>query len=575
MKHCRWIALLLVLIVLLSACDGNGLLYDNKGKSFAELFSTIHSDQRLIPFPDMPYERPDENTMKMAFETTAKLAEEGQDYDALIIALKEAREVYDEFYTLDNIALIRADADQTDPYYSEEYAFCEQLQSQVEQWQEKMMQACAASPLRRALERDGYVQIHELDYYENSDDYNDEMVELYQRESELISAYRERISNPQILLNGQRVNLNEYLMGDLTEEEYNEAYRTYLLSINEDVGDIFCSLVRLRKQIAEKSGYASYEQLQYDYYGRDYTPEEVGIYLDSIRDHLAPYRETVVYQGMYDERMYPSLSENQIMDLLEKSMKKLGTPASSTFEMMKQYSLYNIVPNFNKAASSYTVFLNSYGVPYMFVNAYGDVEDIMTASHEFGHFLAANTQENSAYTLDIDETVSQGMEYLTLYNMNTFMNKRQYEALARIKLLDTLDTYTMQAACATFERAVYSLNDDELNTNKLNELSRQCFKSYGCVEFGEQNSGLYWTEIQHFFELPFYVLSYCTSVDVAMQLYRQELCEEGTGWTAYQKLMSEAGYPFLTAISYSGLENPLEEGHVKQMLAVLQEQLEK
>ena len=580
MKHCRWLALLLALALLLTGCDlkyyVQDVLPEQNGGVFSEIFSGIAPDEQektLVPFSEMPYTRPDEDALHALFNKAADLADEGKDADALMEALDAAFEAYDEFYTLDAIAMIRADADQTDAYYRDEYAWCEQLSSQSEQWLETMLKACAGSKLRKKLERAGYFAPHELDYYEDSDDYNDEMVKLYQQESELISAYRELTADPQVTLNGETVSLNEYLSGDISDEEYDEAYNTYLRDINEEAADLYCKLVRLRKTIAGACGYDSYEQMQYDYFGRDYGPDEVEDYLTSIREQMAPYRKALIEQGEYDKLTYPTVSERRIMSDLEKAMDKLGDPAASDFRMMREYELCDISVSLRKAQTSYTVYLPSYGVPYIFSSTYGDIEDELYVAHEFGHFVDAYYSDNANASLDLGECFSQGMEYLTLCNLRDILSEREYEALARIKLLDTLDTYAGQASYAAFEHAVYELPDEELNAETLNALSLKCYQDYGCDEMSEEACRLFWTQVSHFYELPFYVLSYCTSADAAMQLYQKELEIPGAGWDAYKSLLDDTGFPFLMALERAKLESPLCEGRAEQALAILKAQM--
>ena len=575
----RWIALLLSLALLLTGCSPINLLQqalqDGQPSTFDKIMEALTGVKMTVPFSEMPYVHPEEETLQALFDAAIDAAGK-LDENALMDALDTASMAYWDFHTYHTIAMIRSDSDQTDTYWMEEYAWCELLSSKVEQWMEQMLQACALSPLRARLERAGYFLPHELDAYEDSDSYNDEMVALYQRESELISDYRELTADPTITLDGAEVPLNEYLsQEDVPEEEQEEVYLAYLQQINEEAAEIYCELILMRREMAEVAGYTDYEAFQYDYFGRAYTPEDVADYLADIQEILGPYRQALTARGAYDAITFPPMAEETLLPTLQKVMEALGQDAAQALDCMLEYELYNVSSSLTKAPISYTAYLPSYEVPYLFVNTYRDVEDVLYTAHEFGHFLPAWLYGYGVGSLDLDETYSQGMEYLTLCHLESILSESDYEALLRIKLLDTLDTYTMQGALASFEQAVYALPEEELNAETLNALSLSCMQDYGCVDGDEEFCSLYWSQVTHLFEMPFYVLSYCVSVDSAMQIYQKELAQPGDGRDAYFALLDSPDIFFPEELETVGLESPLSEGRVEQALELIKNQLPK
>ncbi|MBE6932314.1 MAG: hypothetical protein E7464_02900 [Ruminococcaceae bacterium] len=577
MRIWRVTALILCAALLLTGCSSMELIQQimNEGSTpFAEVMQELAGVEPMVPFSQMPYTQPDEAALQELFDTATTLAEEAKDVNALMDALDAAGEAYSDFYTQTAIAMIHADSDQTNEKWQEEYAFCDRLSAQVEQWMEQMLQACALSKLRGRMEREGYFYPHELDAYEESDSFNDEIVALYQQESELVNDYRTLCADPEILLDGGTVKLNDYLAReDLTEEAYNAAYLAYLQQINEEAAALYCELVLIRRQIAEKSGYADYETFQYDFYGRDYVPQDVEAYLAEIRALLGPYREELIGSGEYDAITYPGMTEGRLMSGLAESMELLDPAAADAFTYMEEYELYNVSTSLKKAPTGYTTYLYSYNAPYIFVDTYGDVEDILYTAHEFGHFLSSYENGLMDVALDLEETYSQGMEYLTLQNMQTILSRSDYEALCRIKLLDTLDTYTQQGAYAAFEQAVYALPEESLNAETLNELFSELMQEYGCGEDGEEFDRVYWTQLSHLYEMPFYMLSYCVSVDSALQIYERALEDTEDAWEVYRTLLDSPHLPFLDAVEKADLESPMHEGRAKAVMELLEEQL--
>lgn len=571
MKRRRILALLLVFSLLLSGCGSVRFVRQLMGLDTGMYFSP-YGIKRLVPFSQMAYERPDADELERLFSEAAQLAEAGDDADATMDALERAFAAYSELYTADTIAMIHADADTRDLYYPDEYAYCELLTSQAAQWNENTLKACAESPCRKEMEDAEYFLPGELDYYLDSDDYNDELVALYQKEDTLIADYRDLLADPEVELDGKTVKLNEYLAGPVSDDEYRIATETYLRQINREAAEIYCDLIRVRREIAEANGYESCEEFMYDSYGRDYTPQEVAAFLSDIQRDLAPYQAELTAAGIYDSLEYPAVTEAQVMDILSKSMEKLGPPASSDFRFMRNYELCDATPSLNKSGVSYTTYLPAYGVPYILVSAYGDIEDLLYTAHEFGHFLVAQEYGNGCASLDLDEVYSQGMEYLTLCNLQGLLNEDDYQALVRIKVMDSLASYVDDAIGTAFEKLAFELPDDELTPEKLNSLYQECLEAYGNPDASHDDVRLYWTQVAHIFEYPFYMLSYSTSVDAAMQIWQKELEKPGAGWECYQALMEECTESFLPALKAAGLESPLAEGRTAQALSLLKSQ---
>jgi oligoendopeptidase F len=575
----RLLALTLALCLLLTGCIPYRLWKklterDQSALEYAvnQAAESIAGAGEMPRFSELPYGSPDAQALREVFETARTLAEEGRDADELMDALDRAFEAYDEFYTLDAIAMIRADADQTDDYWAGEYERCERLLPQVDQWYEQMLRACAGSPKRRTLEFRGYFGYGELDYYEDNSDFSDELVGLMERESDLEAEFRTLGSD--FDLDGEEMDLDEYLAReDLSEDEYAQGYTAYLRSVNAEASRIYAELIGVREQIAEAWGYDSYEEYCYDYWGRDYTPAEVDAYLEDIGRVLGPYYKTLYDGGEYDKISFPALSERDLMHELGEVMTSLGYPADEAFDYMERHELCDVRADLRKAAMSYTTYLYSYGAPYIFVDAYGDVEDLMYTAHEFGHFLAAYSQGYSDTSLDLDETYSQGMEYLTLPKLRDSLTNHRYQALLRIKLLDTLSTYAEEGAWASFEHAVYALPAEERTAERFNELSTECLRAFGCAD--EEQNVLWWTQIDHLFEMPFYLASYCVSVDSAMQLYELALEDPDKAWDTYRTLLDCWDLSFSDALAEAGLDSPFVPDRAEHAKMTIEAQLPK
>lgn len=564
MKRIRILALLTAISLLLTGCASARFITQLMGLD-ADPYAP-YGYLQLVPFEEMTYEHMDADAIAAKFDAAAEAAQTAEDADTVIDALEAAYGDIIDFYTMDTLAMIHTDLDTTDLYYPEEYAYCEQQLPMLGQAQERALQACAKSPQRKAMETMNYFAPGELDAYESEGYYNEETVALLEKENELLADYRALIADPVITLNGEQIHLDDYMAEDITDAEYQNAYTEYLRQINADAAQLYCELVRVRKQIAEAGGYAGYAEQMFEDFARDYTPEDALDLIQTVQRELVPSREKWSEDDIWEK--LPAMSEGKLMNLMEQSMQELGAPAAEVFRIMKNYHLYDVTPSIKKSGQSYTTYLNSYGVPFMMISAYGDFEDLLVVSHEFGHFLSDYESGNGAYSLDLAETFSQSMSFLSLSTLKDTLSDSEYDLYRRLILNDILSSIMDGSLATSFEMQVFDLPDSELTPENLNRLYAQCLRDYGTPEYAEDAYRLAWTQISHLYDYPFYMISYCMSADTALQIYLLEE-ENGTGWDCYQTLLDYASETYLTALDAAELDSPLEKTCFYEALELL------
>lgn len=115
-----------------------------------------------------------------------------------------------------------------------------------------------------------------------------------------------------------------------------------------------------------------------------------------------------------------------------------------------------------------------------------------------------------------------------------------------------------QTAYADFEDRVNLLPDDELTLDAINDTYEAVMRDYGQYMAGmDWYNRLAWIDITHFFSAPCYVISYCTSADVALQLYQLESEHASNGLDAYQALLDAASEnDFLELLEACDLQSP-------------------
>lgn len=523
-----------------------------------------------IRFADMQYTRPELDTLRGDVEAAESALDSGESADAVIELLDVCYEDYYAFSTMYTLAEIRYLLDMSDEYYEEEYGFCSDSYSAVQQLMERLYSACARSKLADKLEESYFWEGFVEEYGEGAElSYSDEAVALMQRESELLGEYYALGVSPVIELDGENVDLSDYL-AEADAEEYSAALTEYYRQYNPRFAEIYIELVKTRRALALKMGYESYEQMQYASYERDYSVADAEAFTADVKEYIVPLYEELMALEPYNAVEYYYMSEERLLDAVGGTMEKIGGAADEAFDFMENGELYDVQSGENKADMSFTVYLDSYSAPFAFVTPYTDTEDILTLSHEFGHFLDAYYNYNAYESLDLSEFFSEGMEYLALLYSKDELDEDEYASLQRIKMLDALELYVSQTAYAEFESRVYAMDDEALTAEALNLLSLELAKDYGYYDgVSEDYYALSWFDVTHFFESPFYVISYPVANAAAFGIYELELSSPGAGLDKYNELLPRNYTSLIESLDSAGLESPFAAGRVEKIAAGL------
>ena len=563
---------LLLALAMLAGCGGAG--------SGAQLFAHAYAEntdrdagEDMIPFDRIEYQRPDLFALRANVAAVKLALCSGDSYRTVTGFLDACYEAYYRFQTMYNLAYIRSCQDVTDDYYAAEYDWCEAQYSTVSRIMEEMFSICGSSHMASRLEESYFWEGFCEDYgdgYEAT--YDDELVELMQRESGLLAQYR-ALAADSLPEEGDE-GAYEIFAADYDQED-REASVALLRRRNEALGRIFIQLVNTRQEMARKLGFDSDEQMQYAYsYERDYSPEDARAYMADIKTYVVPLYREVMATDPYGRVHYDYLSEKRLHAILRSGAENMGSEIQESFAFMSRYGLYDTAASAVKAATSFQTYLDDYEAPFLFLDPYGDMEDVLTFSHEFGHYTDAYVNYNAPETIDVAETFSQAMEYLMLGYLDETLSQSEVENLYRMKMLDTLELYVQQASFTEFESLVYATDPEELSTDMLNRLSLQLAKEYGyCGSGDEEFYSLVWTSINHYFETPFYSIAYPVSNDIAMQIYEREQEQPGAGLETYLEILPRQYSGLVDTALSGGLESPFAPGRIESVALDLRQRL--
>ena len=552
MKINRKISAFLLAVLLtfsLCGCDLFGILYPNYDTSIFEQAFGADYDYRadIIPFSEMEYVRPDIALLQATADEISDMVAGSAGRNEITSKLNDFYTLYYDFYTMESIAGIRSDMDVTDEYYFEEYSYCTSMDATVSRMVDDMLCDCANSDMCAYLDAEYFGgMLGEKYSVDGTFSYTDELVSLFNEENSLISDYR--------ALYMKMINYD----GDMYEK------------YNEEACNIYIELVKVRKEIAEELDYQCYEDYMAYSYSRDYTPEDLEEYLAAVKEYIVPIYDKAYDKGIINEFYeLDDLSTESAMEYFDSFVSKLPEQINEARDFMKTYGLYNVSDDDNVNDNSYNTYLDNYDSPFMFIKTGGSIDDLLTMVHEFGHFCDDYINYNGDYCLDTTETMSQGLEYMLLCYLD---DEQTASALTKFKMLDTLYLYINQASFYDFEHRVFDLPDEELTAQNINSIFGDVAEEYGY--YNDSTTALSWIDITHFFEYPFYVISYCISDSAAFSLYNMELEQTGTGLDMYIRLLNDtANFSFAELLEKEGMSSPVSVQTVQEIAGVLAERL--
>ncbi|SMP66081.1 hypothetical protein [Anoxynatronum buryatiense] len=341
---------------------------------------------------------------------------------------------------------------------------------------------------------------------------------------------------------------------------------------------LYIELINLRNAYARSQGYADYvDYAMGQYYGRDFSAEEMGSTLRTAAELFSELREEILdlllmipfESGLDDyqenEWIYPYLES--VQTLMER------TPFEALVQDSIDRNLLVINDHPDGYEGAYMMPLSYPGDGLMYISNDTSAIFLLWPSyiHELGHLIAEvyeayegtplrSVLKTEPFYVETLETHSTGLEMLLLYHAADIL--QEDAAAGTLLVLNNHLRNLVDAAIATeFEIAAHQMPQEELTVENLNRLYRKIGETYGInFYFTDTDVSFGWSDIPHYYESPFYYASYGLAALVAFDFLSINEDDYLKNFDKYtQVIRLGTNIPFHQMIAAAGITDPFVE----------------
>ena len=351
-----------------------------------------------------------------------------------------------------------------------------------------------------------------------------------------------------------------------------EAYRKIQerrLQDTDALNSLYNQLLEKRTKEAANADFANYRDYRFKELGRfDYTKQDCYAFHEAVKQHVMPlvnkiYQKKKEKLGLDTLRpwdieaepagtppLQPFTTGKQLIDLSIECFSKLRPFFGDCLAKMNELQHLDLESRMGKAPGGYNCPLAESGAPFIFMNAAGQMQDLITMVHEGGNavhsFLAHPLPLTGfkEYPMEIAEVASMAMELFSMEHWEVFFNNdEQLKRAKEYQLERVITIFPWIATIDKFQHWVYEhpTHSIEERTARWNEIllefSDEVIDYSGLENF---RSNL-WQKQLHLFEVPFYYIEYGIAQLGAIGMWRQFKLNKQQALDNYCDVLSKGG----------------------------------
>lgn len=396
---------------------------------------------------------------------------------------------------------------------------------------------------------------------------SDAVLELQKERSGISVKYNDYIANMTVDINGKTYTEDD--LADLPYSDYVTALNKLYTDNAPQVTEMYNQLIQCDIKIAELLDFNDPIEMHYVEYSRDYTPEDSEDFFKTVKNDVVPlYDEIQDY--MYVEDDVPQKRKETLATFEEVLGSLSDDRLLECYKYMSQYELID-----SKASSSkqtgvgFTTLLSAYDSPFIYLCWENNFNSTSTLIHEFGHafnYYEGFNRGTYEYSIDISEIFSQGLEVLMFPYYKEFTDKATAEELKKSQIAGmVVNSIIFQSMLEEFQFTAYR-SGGNMTSDEYADLYVDLLIDYGLLPEGEYPGNSRWIIITHFFDAPFYTISYCTSACAALEIWSMSLDDWDKAFDTYIYLIDEDHEKdFVKFIDDAGLSSPFKKKTIEKI----------
>jgi oligoendopeptidase F len=354
---------------------------------------------------------------------------------------------------------------------------------------------------------------------------------------------------------------------NVRERAFRAASQPYL-DRRDELAALFDRMYELRMRAARNAGFANFRDYIFPAKFRfDYTPADCERFHDAVERSVAPAVERVLdarrrrlgldvlrpwdllVEPYRDQPLRPFSDAAELVSTARRIFERVDPALGREFQTMIDEGLLDLESRKGKAPGGYCETLHFNGRPFIFMNAVGLVEDVMTLLHEAGHAFHAFASHEQPLIWqrhpgsEAAELASMSMEFLAAPHLRQpvgFFTTTEAQSAWLEHLEDVLLSLAHIASVDAFQTWIYTSGQGHDAVARDQAWLR--FRSR--FERGVDWSGLErervarWYRQLHIFLYPFYYIEYGIAQLGALQIWRNSLADPQRAVTRYREALS-------------------------------------
>ena len=392
----------------------------------------------------------------------------------------------------------------------------------------------------------------------------------------------------------QAANYLKEVKPDVRKEVYELISGRRNIEINK-FDDLLSKLIEKRHQVAKNAGYKNYKEYKFEDLGRfDYSPEDCEKFHDSIKITVLPlvenihlnrknklnYRNLKPFDLDVDIDLKPPLKPFKTSkELVRKTIdcfKEINGNFAKFITTMQAEGYLDLESRKGKAPGGFNYPLYESNIPFIFMNATGNIRDVETMVHEGGHaihsFLSSGLElvDFKSLPSEVAELASMSMELISMEHWDHFFNNVTDLKRAKLSQLEgIINVLPWIAKLDKFQNWLYENPDHNHEERKLKwkEIATDFGSSIIDWNGYEKNFDFQWQKQLHIFEVPFYYIEYGIAQLGSIAIWRNYKLNPEKTIENYMNALS-LGYSTTIPEIYekAGIEFNFSEEYVRELM---------